>query len=309
MINVTWGFAILGLIWWKKGNTLAISFTKESFFPAISSNKNIAYLTNVLFGLMGLEMAATHSREMINPKKDYPRSLAISVGIILFSIITSSLAVSVVIPPSDLNLVTGAMQAFSVFFNSLQIPWGIPILAGCIILGGVSGISAWIIGPTKGLMVASEDGSLPKCLSKKNRWGVPSNLLLLQAGLVSILCLAFVIYPTVNSSFWILSVITAQLALVVYIFLYLAAFKLHFSKSQVPRPFRIPGGKWGVGICASLGCLSSVVVCILGFIPPEAVSNEGVISYEISIISGMLVAIGIPLFIIKKMSKKKNKLS
>ena len=117
-------------------------------------------------------------------------------------------------------------------------------------LRGLCGISAWSIGPTKGLMVASEDGSLPLFLSKKNKHGVPVNILWIQGVIVTVLSLVFVLLPTVNGSFWILSVITAQLALVVYILLFASAIKLHYSKSEVKRSYVVPGKSFGMWLCS-----------------------------------------------------------
>lgn len=292
--------SILGFMWWKKGNPLAISLSSDAFFPSFSNGNNLAFLTNVLFGLMGLEMAATHAADMKNAQKDYPKSLFISVLIILGTIVFASLAIALVVPSNQLNLATGAMQAFSLFLHSLNMPWAIPLVAAFIILGGLSGISAWIIGPTKGLMVASHDGSLPSYMRKTNKHGVPINILLTQGVIVTVLSLAFIVFPTVNSSFWILSAITAQLALLVYVFLFAAAIKLHHYKPEVVRSFKVPGKKLGMWICSGFGLLSCVVVIGLGFIPPDQVGAENFKFYEACLIGGMLILCTIPFFILKK---------
>ena len=176
-----------------------------------------------------------------------------------------------------------------------------PIIAGAIIIGGLSGVSAWIIGPTKGLMVAAEDGSLPSFMRHRNRKGVPSHVLILQGVIVSILCLAFVLMPTVNSSFWLLSQITAQLALLVYIGLFAAGIRLRYSQGHVARFFSIPGGKrfgmWLVGMCGILACL---IAFGLGFIPPSLVGITSVLTYELLLIGGIVVASVIPLLFRKK---------
>jgi amino acid transporter len=289
----------LGFIWWKAGNPLAISVTADSFFPSMTNGNNLAFLTNVLFGLMGLEMAATHAADMKNPQRDYPKSLLVSVLIILATIVFASLAIALVVPANQLNLATGAMQAFSFFLDSLNMGWAIPLVAGFIILGGISGMGAWIIGPTKGLMVASQDGSLPKILQKKNKHGVPVNILLIQGGVVTILSLAFIIFPSVNSSFWILSAIAAQLALLVYVFLFLAAIKLHHCRPEVKRSFKVPGKKWGMWICSGAGLLSSIGVIGLGFIPPSQFDLGNILSYEMWLIGGMILLCSVPFFIFK----------
>lgn len=290
----------LGIFWFFQGKPMQIEFSWSSFFPQGSQNSNLAFLTNVLFGLLGIEMAATHAAEMRNPQRDYPRSILISVVTILGTIILASLAIALVVPRDELSLATGVMQAFTIFANAYQLPWLSPLIAGCIILGGLGGVGAWIIGPTKGLLVASQDGSLPDFLAHTNKRGVPVRILMIQAGIVSLLSLAFILTPTVNSSYWTLSVITAQLALIVYIALFAAGLKLYYSKPQVHRTFRVPGKKWGIWTVCGVGALSSLIVILFGFWPPSAVPFQSIFVYELILISGIIACCIAPLYLIKK---------
>ncbi len=297
--------SILGFIWYFKGNPMQIEFSAHNFFPHVSQTSNLAFLTNVLFGLLGLEMAATHAAEMRNPTRDYPRSLLVSLIIILSTIVFGSLAISIVVPHNELSLVTGVMQAFSIFASSYHLPFLKHFLAACIILGGLSGVGAWIIGPTKGLLVATEDGSLPKFFAKTYK-GAPVSILLTQAVIVSVLCLAFIFMPTVNSSFWLLSAMTAQLALLVYVALFASAVKLYYHKSDVYRHFRIPGKKWGIWTVSLLGSLSSISVIIFGFIPPSDIPIKSTFVYELILIGGMVFLCALP-FWLYHAYRQKNK--
>lgn len=292
--------AVLGIIWMAQDKPMHIQFDWEHFFPKGVHNNNLAFLTNVLFGLLGLEMAATHAAEMRNPKRDYPRSLLVAGIIILATIVCASLALAIVVPNEQLSLATGIMQAFTVFTQTYNLPWLLPLIAGFIVLGGLSAVGAWIIGPTKGLMVATEDGSLPSFLGYTNKHGVPIAILLTQAIIVSLLCLLFILLPTVNSSFWLLSVITAQVALVVYMVLFAAAVKLHYSKADVPRHFRIPGKKLGIWTVCSVGILCCLLVFFFGFLPPAQVPFQNVLLYEFILVGGILICCGLPLLIVKK---------
>ena len=290
---------ILGIVWFVKHGQLQITFNLKAFLPDIDHMDNLAFFSSVLFGFLGLEMVATHAQEMKDPQKDYPRALWVSVSIILVSMVLASLAIAMVVPNKELSLVTGVLQAFNIFLKMFHISWLLPIMAIGVIVGGLSGVAAWIIGPSKGLMVASQDGSLPKIFTKKNRHYVPVNVLILQGIIVSVLCLVFVLMPTVNSSFWFLSVMTAQLALIVYIALFVAAIKLRHSKPHVPRSYKIPGGKIGVWFVSSLGIIVCVGAIILGFIPPKQIGIESIWTYEIALIGGMVILIVIPWFIYK----------
>lgn len=286
----------LGLLWLINKEPIQITFSWDSFFPDFSNTGNLAFLSSVLFGLLGLEMAATHAAEMKNPQKDYPRAIFISTAIIMSTIVLSSLAIAIVIPHKNLSLVTGILQAFLVFFKGYHLEWMVPLIAAAILIGGLSSVSAWIIGPTKGLMVAAKDGSLPLLLSGKNKHGVPVNVLLLQGILVSILCLAFVLMPTVNASFWLLSQITAQLALLVYLALFIAGIRLRYKQRAIKRAFYIPGGQFlGMWVIGLMGILACIIGFCLGFIPPQEIGIHSPIAYELALIGGIVIAILIPL--------------
>lgn len=295
---------MLGIFWIFHGHPVEVNFSLRNFFPTAENGSNIAFLSNILFGLLGLEMAATHAAEMRDPLRDYPRSLFTSVFIILGSMMFASLAIAIVVPRQDLSLVTGIMQAFAVFVNTYKLPWLLPCIAAFIILGGMSSVAAWIIGPTKGIMVASRDGSLPLWLGKTNDNGVPIRVLLLQGLIVSVLCLVFILMPTVNSSFWILSAMTAQLALIVYIALFAAGIKLHYRRPDVKRSYKIPGGNKGIWIVCSMGIFACLSVIALGFIPPKQMHIQNVMAYEMTLIGGIAVLCAIPLLIKRRASPR-----
>lgn len=286
----------MGIFWLFKKEPLQIEISWKTFFPDFGRGGLFAFFSPVLFGLLGLEMAATHAAEMKNPKKDYPRAIFISMGIILLTIIFSALTLALIIPEKSLSLVTGVLQAFFITAHILDIPWLVPLLAGAIILGGISGVCAWIIGPTKGMMVAAADGSLPPFLKKKNQASVPKNILILQGIIVSILSLVFVLMPTVNSSFWLLSQMTSQLALIVYVALFSAGIILRYKKgAQKQRSFSIPGGKRGGMWCLGLmGIFACMVAFCLGFIPPAAVEIGRVWVYEGVLILGIFISVALP---------------
>lgn len=295
---------ILGICWVSTGHPSQISFSWESFFPQKDTVNDLAFFSSILFGLLGLEMVATHAAEMKNPIKDYPKATLISVGIILTSLILSSLSIAVVVPSNNISLVVGILQAFSLFWNAFSIPWMTPITAILIILGALGGVSAWVIGPTKGIMVAGKDKLLPRFLEKTNKHGVPTHTLLIQAVIVTLLCITYILMPTVNSSFWLLSIITAQLALVVYIVFFAAAVKLHYHKKEVKRYFKIPGKNTGIWIVCLSGILISFFAICVGFIPPQDINIVNIFYYESLLIGGMIVLSLLPLLFVQ-FSKKK----
>lgn len=292
--------SVLGLIWIFIDGPSQIHFTVNEFFPSMTNLHNLAFLTNILFGLVGIEMSAVHAGDVRQPQRDYPLALLYSSLIILATFILSSLAITIVIPIHQLNLVSGLLDAFTVFFNVYHLAGLIPVIAVLIIIGSLSGASAWILGPARGLLIASEDARLPSILVRRNKKDMPVGILFIQGILVTLLGVVFFIMPTVSSSYWVLSNLTAQLALIFYVFMFAAAIRLRYKHADTERAFRIPGGLVGVWIVCGTGIFACIGALLLGFLPPSQISIGNVVTYEAILIGGILLCCVFPFIFLKK---------
>ncbi len=285
----------LGLFWWFSGKPSQINFSWTKFFPDLSNIDNLSFMTGILFGLIGMEMSAVHAEEVKNPQRDYPRALLYSTILIAVTLIMAALAIAIVIPHAQLNLVTGLLDAYREFFNAYHMNWMTPIIVIAIVIGGLGGISTWVIGPTKGLLVASEDGSIPPLFQRTNKNRMPIMLLISQAIIVTILSFVFLYMPSVNSSYWLLTALTSQLALLYYIFLFAAAIKLRYSHPNTPRSYKIPGGKVGMIIVSGIGIIACILVIIFGFLPPPGMDLGNLDFFWGFLGIGILIFCAIPL--------------
>lgn len=292
--------AILGMAWLYLDKPSQIKFTFKDFLPNLTSYHDLAFLTNILFGLMGIEMSAVHAGDVHNPQRDYPRALIYSALIILTTLVFACLAITIVIPVKDLNLVSGFIDAFGIFFNAYNMGWVIPIIAVLIIVGSLGGASTWILGPARGLLIATDDSRLPKIIAKRNKNNMPVGILLLQGVIVTILCTVFFVMPSVNSSYWVLSNLTAQLALLFYMLMFAAAIRLRYKHAHVMRAYRIPGGLLGIWIVCGAGILTCFGAILLGFFPPSQIAVGNVIKYEAILVVGILVCCLLPLILYSK---------
>ena len=200
---------------------------------------------------------------------------------------------------------SGLIESFDVFFKAYHMPWMLPITAILIIIGGFCGVSTWLIGPTRGLLIAAKDGSLPPIFSRCNRYGAPSHLLLFQGLLFTALCSVFILMDTINESYWLLSALTAQLALLVYVFMFAAAIRLRYSQKDKPRAYKIPGGNKVMWLVSGMGLTTCLLAILLGFLPPSQIHIKNIYFYEGFLWSGMLFFVAIPWLLSgKKLSKK-----
>ncbi len=279
--------AVLGFFWLLRGNPSNMDFTLKALWPDMKLG-NLVLLTGVIYSLVGMEMSAVHVQDVENKQRDYPRALYYSTIIILFSLVLSSFAVAIVVPRDQLNLVTGLLDAFSLFLGAFHLEWLMPIIAAMIIIGVVGCVGAWMIGPTRSLLVAAQDGSVPEFLQKVNSKNMPINILLVQGAIFTLICLIFLFMPSINSSFWILSNLTAQLALSTYVFIFMAAIRLRYTYPHIERGYRIPLGNVGIWIVGIAGIIASLFTVLIGFVPPDQIAIGNVKFYLGFLIVGFL---------------------
>ena len=85
-----------------------------------------------------------------------------------------------------------------------------------------------------------------------------------------------------------------------YLLMFAAAIKLRYSKPDIPRAYKVPGGKIGMWLVSGVAFLTSLFAIIVGFIPTPGVREKGtayVIGYIAFLFIGTLVFILIPLWL------------
>lgn len=289
----------LGLLWFFQGNPLEISLDWQHLIPNVTSIDSMVFFTGVILSFCGMEMSAAHARDVKNPRRNYPRAILLSVIIILSMSVLGVLSIASVVPQKEISLVAGSMQAFVYFFDRYHLAWLTPYIAILIAIGAFGSISTWIVGPAKGLLAAARNGDLPPVFRMVNRKAVPINLLILQAIIVTFLSLIFICMPNVSSAFWILTVIVAQLYLIMYILLFASAIKLRYTKPHIERPYLIPGGKVGIWFIGSLGILSSFFAITIGFFPPLQIETGSLLFYESFLVLGIFIGCLTPSLILR----------
>lgn len=288
----------LALVWLLQGKPSAVDF--HQWLPDFSSLSNLSLFSVVLFGLIGVEMSAVHAEEVRNPQRDYPRALLYSTVLIISTLSLGSLAIVTVVPGQSLSVVSGLIDAYAIFFKAYNIPEMTTLIAILIILGGVSGVSAWIIGPTKGLLVSAQDGSLPTFFTRTNKHGAPVTILITQAIIVTILSSIFILFDSINAAYWLLSDLCAQMALMVYVIMFAAAIKLRYTHPNQARTYKIPGGNKVMWLVCGLGILCCLAAMLVGFIPPNQIPINDVFLFETFLIGGLALFVLVPWYFAKK---------
>ena len=99
-----------------------------------------------------------------------------------------------------------------------------------------------------------------------------------KAILLSVVIILFM--PAVSSSLWILTALTAQVDLIMYLLMLAAAIRPRYLRPDVKRAYRIPGGDFGIWCVAGLGVLASLFAIIVGVFPPAQLAEGSALFYE-----------------------------
>ncbi|MCL6262311.1 amino acid permease [Craterilacuibacter sp. RT1T] len=247
----------------------------------------------------GIEINAVYARNLPNPQRDMPRSLILSVILILLIFIPPTLAIALVVPSDKISLTVGVMQAYSDFFNALGVGYLTPVMALFLIIGVLGGVLTWIAGACKEIQYVGKAGLLPPWWQQTNRHDMPANVMLLLAALVSLLSLIYVLVPDVSAAFWMLSALAAQMYLVIYLLMFMAAIRLRQSQPATPRGYtlaRLP-------LVAGIGMLSSLLALLLGLLPPSGETFPLSSGHYMLLLASGLVLAALPPFVFSALRK------
>ncbi len=281
----------LALVWICLGNHSQIHFNTHTLFPNLGVSSHWISMVAIVTSFLGMELASVHVHSVPSPSRTFPKAILISAFAILITMLAGSLAIAMIIPTNQINLVDGVMTEFQYLLNYFHLSWCLPLMAVLIILGGIGSMINWMISPAMGILQATEDHYLPHYLSKKNQHGVAHRILILQAIIVSIASGAFWLMPGVNASYWLLTDLSTELYVGMYTLMFLAALVLYFKTGKISKLLKNIGGKWMLFLLCALGLMGCIITLIVGFIPPDNIKTGGDSHYQWIFISGLILMI------------------
>lgn len=293
---------LLCSVWLFLGYPSQINFSWESLVPRFTSLNDFVLLSGVLFGLAGMEMSSVHAKDVENPRKNYPKAVALSAIFILGFSAMGSLSIGAIVPASEIQLSSGAMEAFRSLLNAFQAPWALPIIAAITTFGALGTLSTWVVGPCRGLYATALHGDLPPIFHKANAQGMPVGILIAQGVFVTLLCAVFLFMPSVNSSYWILLALSTILYQIMYILMFISAIRLRYKKPEVVRGYRVPFGNVGMWFVSIFGLIGSSFGFLIAFLPPSQFSVGKVAVFE-SLLIGITALFCLIPFIIYSLRK------
>ena len=239
----------------------------------------IAVVPVLIFNYAGMEVPSAASEEMTNPQRDVPFSVLWSGTATVFAYAIPILLILIVLPVSQVTGLTGFLDAikatFTIYGGHVASDGTATLTGAGLILGRIVAVvfifalaaagTTWIMGSDRTEAIASVDGGGPRILGRfSSRFGTPAVMNVVSGVVATILMIAAFQITGGNSAKYFTAVLglTISTTTVSYLFIFPALAKLRYSRPDVKRPYRVPGGMAGVWICTILPTLWALVATV-----------------------------------------------
>ncbi|GAC44473.1 tyrosine-tyramine antiporter [Paenibacillus popilliae] len=304
---------VLGVIYMMKNGiqpgSYLDNFKASDLLPNLSDLGSLAYLSGIIFIFAGVEISSVHANNIENPKRNYPIAVIVSVILLVIFNLVAGLTVSNGVPAGKMEL-ANITQPYLIFCKDLGIPSiFVNLISAMILIGVLVQLSAWVLGPSKSMIKVADEGNLPPFFQKRTSKNIPITFVMIQAIVISIVSVLYIVVPNVNSAFLIITITTTILYCIVYALIAISAIRLRYKMPEIGRPFRLGskgnGLMWFVSI---LSLLSVAITLVVSLIPPSVLEPSQYTGYIIFQIAATVVMVGIALIIykMKKPSWKKS---
>ena len=276
----------LGVGYLLRGHHSAAPITPGHLLPAWDGLASIVLVVSSFFTYAGVEVNAVHVDELRNPARDYPKSIFLAIALVLVVFISSTLAISWVVPSGQISLTVGVMQAFNRLLTHFGLAFAVPLIAIALVVGALAGMWTWLDGPSEGLLrIGRQQGFLPPYFQRVNGKGIEVRILAAQGAVITLIALLYAFIPSVSRAYWIFAALATQVYLIMYVLMFIAAMRLRRSQPDRARGYRAPA----LGLLAVIGVVSSVAALVIGFVPPSQLGSSNPLLYTVLLVAGILV--------------------
>ena len=260
---------ILGLFWLHSGKMVYMHLTWQGIMPEFSHWGSWVSLTAVMTSFLGVELATVNIRDVKNPARNFPRALIIAVVLILITMIFGSLTIASMIPSDKINLMNGTMETLQSFFAGYHLTYLMPIAVLMIFAGAFGELVNWTTSPARGLTQTIDNGYLPQILKSPCPLIPYKRVLVVQSIIASFISCIFILLPKINSSYWLLTVLSTEVYMAMYVMLFVAGLRLAYKYPKEKGSFQLPGGLFSRWLVCVLGLIGTLLTLVIGFFPPS----------------------------------------
>ncbi|HAZ7958009.1 TPA: amino acid permease [Enterococcus faecalis] len=304
---------VMFIIYLIQGHDHYITINWHTIMPHSLGIQTLIGFVPFILAFAGAEGSAPHVKNLKNPAS-YPKVM-LSLGICaVVSDIVGSMAIAMTIPNEKIILSNGIVYAFGGLLDSIA-SHGIIIekLSGILLATGVLGeISSWVVGPNTGMYEAAKEGFLPKRFSKVNDYNIPTNIMILQGIIVSIMgaLLTFGAGGSKdNLSFRTAMSLTVAIYTLMYMMMFIGYIVLQTKKDEGLIPsYSFTKSKFIKYLVGIVGFLLSLLGFVVSFVPDKTLPTNEKHAYLLMLLTAFVIVLIIPFLMYKKRKSWKSAL-
>ncbi len=244
----------------------------------------IGILPILFFAFIGFEIPSAAGDEMNDPVRDVPVAIGrAAAGVLVLYAIPVLMIVGVLggTPESGLDGFIGAVRRVMTAFGGDIAPDGTVTLSGMgtamswlsgalIIFVLLTSGTVWMMGADRSQAVAGFDGAAPRWLGHiSDRFGTPVAVNLLS-GVMATVTMVLAFWVTGGSSqkyFDAVLGVVLLFTILSYLVIFPAVLRLRTTEPDTPRPFMVPGGRWGILMCTTLTTGFTIFAAVVSLFP------------------------------------------
>jgi amino acid transporter len=226
----------------------------------------------LIFTYVGFELQSGAAEEMENPQRDVPASVIQSgvIGVILYGV--PIFGILAVLPVENITGIAGFLDAvsstFSVYGGAQNFLVDVMTLA--FIFALLTSGAVWMIGSDRVQAAAAYDGAFLGWFGVFNsKLGTPVRVNVLS-GIASTIFMVVAVNLSSGSNadtFVVVLYMAISTTLLSYLLIFPSIIKLRYSHPDVPRPYRVPGGSFGVWAAGGIATAWILLAAIVAVFP------------------------------------------
>ena len=298
---------------------------QEFNFKTITPHFNWTFFMTmawILQAVGGGESIGVYIKDVKGGNKTFVKTMIGATIIVGIMYILGAIEVGLVVPQSTLNgnFANGIFDIFKILGSNFNIPAEVTVrLVGLILfIVNLGSLALWTAAPVKVFFSEIPAGVFGKWLVKTNDEGNPTNALIVQGVIVTILLIIPALgIGNMDSFLETLINMTASTSLLPVLFLLLAYIGLRLKKDNLPRSFRFGSRSFGIFAGVALLILFLFVFFmstvpeprlimqeLQGTLPKDQASPIGILLYNLL---GLIIFMGFALICWHRYEKKQAK--
>lgn len=296
-VGILLAFGVFGVIYGMKFG-FKNDFSFASFVPSLDNT--LLYSTTIVYNLMGFELISTVGSKIENPEKNIP-IMTILAGVLIASMyIVGTFGILAAMLANTIDPVDGflfALEELTTIFGSAG-PFVFKLITAFALYTLITNMISWTMGGTEVLTSANLDTKSGLLGHRHPKYGTADYAYYIYGFISSFLVIVnFSLSENANEIFWTILAFSFVIFLMPYLWLFPTVVKLRKKDRETERPYKVPGGDFGLKLSAFIGEIFIAASIAFLFLPDESYNLK---IYYTTLIVGTLITVLVGIGLYKK---------